>query len=61
VINSIVKVLNNQDRTYSQKVIAPDTVWLDEDGHHLAAMIWMNDEGARQLKGYQHALLQKEW
>jgi hypothetical protein len=23
-------------------MIAPDAVWFDEDGHHMAAAVWMN-------------------
>jgi ketosteroid isomerase-like protein len=32
---------NNHDTAYLQKIIAPDAVWLDEDGHHLIGMVWM--------------------
>src|SRR6266566_7042012 len=42
VVNSIVTAFNNRDTAYLQKLIAPDAVWLDEDGHHLIAMVWMN-------------------
>src|SRR5262249_28776517 len=28
--------------TTFQKAIAPDAVWLDEDGHHLQATVWIN-------------------
>ena len=42
VVNAIVTAFNNRDTTYFQKVIAPGTVWFDEDGHHLNAMVWMN-------------------
>ncbi len=42
VVNAIVTAFNKQDTAYFQKMIAPDTVWFDEDGHHLAAMVWMN-------------------
>ena len=42
VVNAIVTAYNNRDTAYFQKAIAPDTVWFDEDGHHMAAMVWMN-------------------
>ena len=42
VVNAIVTAYNNHDTAYFQKAIAPDTVWFDEDGHHMAAMVWMN-------------------
>ncbi len=41
LVNQIVTAFNNRDTAYLQKVIAPDAVWLDEDGHHLIAMVWM--------------------
>src|SRR5262245_11453693 len=40
--NAIVTAFNAKDTAYFQKLIAPDAVWLDEDGHHLQAMVWMN-------------------
>jgi len=42
VVNAIVTAFNNRDTAYFHKVIAPDAVWLDEDGHHLQATVWMN-------------------
>src|SRR5215470_2544035 len=42
ITNGIVTAFNKQDTAYFQKLIAPDAVWLDEDGHHLIAMVWMN-------------------
>ena len=42
VMNSIVTAFNNRDSAYFEKLIAPDAVWLDEDGHHLLATVWMN-------------------
>ena len=42
VVNAIVTAFNNRDTAYFQKTIAPDTVWFDEDGHHLNALVWMN-------------------
>jgi ketosteroid isomerase-like protein len=41
LVNSIVMAFNNHDTAYLQKIIAPDAVWLDEDGHHLIGMVWM--------------------
>jgi len=41
LVNSIVTAFNNRDTAYLQKLIAPDAVWLDEDGHHLIATVWM--------------------
>jgi ketosteroid isomerase-like protein len=42
VTNAVVTAFNNRDTAYFQKLIAPDAVWLDEDGHHLIALVWMN-------------------
>src|SRR5690349_466750 len=42
MVNMIVAAINNQDAAYLQKVVAPDAVWLDEDGHMLPANIWIN-------------------
>jgi ketosteroid isomerase-like protein len=42
VMNSVVKAFNSRDTAYFDKLIAPDAVWLDEDGHHLLATVWMN-------------------
>jgi len=42
LVNSIVTNFNNRDTAYFQKIIAPDAVWLDEDGHHLIATVWMS-------------------
>ena len=42
LVNNIVTSFNNRDTAYFQKIIAPDAVWLDEDGHHLIATVWMN-------------------
>ena len=42
LVKAIVTAFNNRDIPYFQKLIAPDAVWLDEDGHHLIAMVWMN-------------------
>jgi hypothetical protein len=42
VVNTIVKAFNSRDTAYFQKIIASDAIWLDEDGHTLQAMVWMN-------------------
>ena len=42
VVRSMVDAFNKRDAAFFQKAIAPDAVWLDEDGHHLAAGVWMN-------------------
>jgi len=42
VVRSIVNAFNNRDTAFFQKSIAPDAVWLDEDGHHLLATVWIN-------------------
>src|SRR5689334_1630195 len=42
MVNMIIAAINNQDAVYLQKVVAPDAVWLDEDGHALPANIWVN-------------------
>jgi ketosteroid isomerase-like protein len=42
VMNGVVKAFNNRDTAFFEKLISPDAVWLDEDGHHLIATVWMN-------------------
>src|SRR5215475_8386844 len=42
VVRSIVNAFNNRDTAFFQKSIAADAVWLDEDGHHLLATVWIN-------------------
>jgi len=41
-VKAMVTAVNNKDTAFFQKSIAPDAVWLDEDGHHLIASVWMN-------------------
>jgi hypothetical protein len=41
-VNALVTAFNNRDTAYFQKAITPDAVWLDEDGHHLLATVWVN-------------------
>jgi len=41
-VKSMVTAFNNRDTAFFQKTVAPDAVWLDEDGHHLLAGVWMN-------------------
>ena len=38
----MVTAFNNRDTAYLQKRLATDAVWLDEDGHHLQPIVWMN-------------------
>jgi ketosteroid isomerase-like protein len=40
-VKSLVTAFNNKDTAFFQKTIAPDAVWLDEDGHHLLASVWI--------------------
>src|SRR5438874_10623189 len=42
VMNAIVTAFNKRDIAYFDKLIAPDAVWFDEDGHTLLATVWMN-------------------
>jgi ketosteroid isomerase-like protein len=42
VMNGVVKAFNSRDTAFFEKLISPDAVWLDEDGHHLIATVWMN-------------------
>jgi ketosteroid isomerase-like protein len=41
MVNAIVAAINKQDAAYLQKVVAPDAIWADEDGHFLPAGIWV--------------------
>ncbi len=40
-VNALVTAFNNRDAAYFQRVIAPDAVWYDEDGHALRASVWV--------------------
>ena len=42
VMKTVVTAFNNRDTAFFQKMIAPDAVWFDEDGHHLMATVWIN-------------------
>jgi len=42
VVRSMVNAFNKRDTAFFQKAILPDAVWLDEDGHHLLAAVWIN-------------------
>jgi len=42
LVKSMVTAFNNRDTAFFQKTITPDAVWLDEDGHHLLAGVWIN-------------------
>ena len=42
VVESMVTAFNKKDAAFFEKAIAPDAVWLDEDGHHLLATVWIN-------------------
>src|SRR5262249_17789169 len=42
VVRSVVTAFNKRDAAFFEKSIAPDAVWLDEDGHHLLATVWIN-------------------
>jgi ketosteroid isomerase-like protein len=41
-VENMVKAFNNRDMAFFQKAMAPDAVWLDEDGHHLIGTVWIN-------------------
>ena len=40
--NKIVDAINKKDAAALQKMAAPDAVYLDEDGHALPVMVWIN-------------------
>ena len=42
VANKIVDAINKQDSATLQKMVAPDTVYLDEDGHAVPVQAWIN-------------------
>jgi ketosteroid isomerase-like protein len=41
-VRSMVTAFNNKDTAFFQKAVPSDAVWLDEDGHHLLANVWVN-------------------
>jgi ketosteroid isomerase-like protein len=41
-VRSMVTAFNNKDSAFFQRAMASDAVWLDEDGHHLLATVWIN-------------------
>src|SRR5215831_12718860 len=42
MMKAVVTAFNKGDTAYFQRIIAPDAVWFDEDGHTLQATVWMN-------------------
>src|SRR5437773_11305680 len=38
-VNAIIDALNKQDAAFFQKNVAPDALWLDEDGHMIPATL----------------------
>ena len=42
VVNAVVAACNSQDKAFFQKTMTPETIWFDEDGHHMAGPVWMN-------------------
>jgi hypothetical protein len=42
MVNAIVTAINNQDAAYFQKNVAPDAIWVDEDGHFLPVNFFLN-------------------
>jgi ketosteroid isomerase-like protein len=42
VANKIAEAINKQDAATLQKMLAPDAVYLDEDGHAPPPMAWIN-------------------
>ena len=42
VANKLVEAINKQDAATLQKMLAPDAVYLDEDGHAPAAQRWID-------------------
>ena len=42
VANKIAEAINKQDAAALQKMVAPDAVYLDEDGHAPPVMAWIN-------------------
>jgi hypothetical protein len=41
-VQQLVTAFNSRNTAFFQKAITPDAVWLDEDGHHLLAQVWIN-------------------
>jgi ketosteroid isomerase-like protein len=41
-VNAMLTAFNNHDTAFLKKLVAPDAVWLDEDGHHLIAQVWVD-------------------
>ena len=42
VANKLADAINKQDAAALQKMVAPDAVYLDEDGHALPVMAWIS-------------------
>src|SRR5437867_2471202 len=40
--NAIVTAINSQDAAYFMKIVAPGTVWADEDGHFMPSATWIS-------------------
>ena len=41
IANKVVDAVNKQDAAALQKMVAPDAVYLDEDGHQLPVPAWI--------------------
>ena len=41
LVQGIINAINKQDTAYIQKIVAPDAIWADEDGHILPARFFI--------------------
>jgi len=51
LIDAAINAFNTQDAAYFEKALAPEAVWLDEDGHAIAGKERVTSFIARQVMG----------
>ena len=51
LIDAAINAFNTEDAAYFEKALAPDAVWLDEDGHAIAGKERVASFIARQVMG----------
>ena len=54
LIDAAINAFNTQDAAYFEKTLAPEAVWLDEDGHAIAGKERVTSFIARQVMGENH-------
>src|SRR5438094_9670355 len=60
LVQGIINAINKQDTAYIQKIVAPDAIWADEDGHILPARFFigklMQGKASEETDGDEYRL-----